>query len=93
MFPLAARHSMNKVLFMPSSQWIKPKSEILVKKTTHTHTHTHKTRIRQCYRIKIERSAELRISQEFILSFQKFTDLDVEMIVHKDIGSLQVKME
>ncbi len=32
MFPLAVRCSMNNFLLMPSSQWIKPKSETLVEK-------------------------------------------------------------
>lgn len=32
MFPLAVKFSMNNFLLMPSSQWIKPKSETLVEK-------------------------------------------------------------
>lgn len=93
MFPLAVRCSMNNFLFIPSSQWIKPKSEILVEKQCMEccqlvrDQHTLLSRAHKYQQITVN------IDSFIVLFSMSFTDLDMQMIVYQDVGQLEVKME
>lgn len=78
MFPLAVKSSMKSLELMPSSQRIKPKSEIL--------------RVREFGHNPKLGAHSAKCGLTLLLS-QSCSDLDMEMVIQQDVGRLQVKME
>lgn len=77
MFPNAVRSSMKTLESFSSSQWIKPKSEILRTRT----------------QLQSRETFPLHVSRPAVLLFSRRYDLDMEVVVQQDVGRLQVKME